>query len=518
MMAIDKAIVTNASALTAKYQKSGYGKIGAALKLMIEADARRGLNTRVIALDSKAGMAAYGRPPVTSPGDARATKRAIDAICAREKPDYILILGASDVVPLVPLKNPVYSPEPDEDNDKTVPSDLPYACDAAYSTDINRFVGPTRVVGRLPDLVGASNPQYLLKLLRIATNYKTRTPADYQQYFGLSAQVWQASTRLSLTKLFGNSTGMNISPASGPNWTTRQLAPRAHFINCHGAHYDFRYFGQRGNNFPIAHSANLLPKKIVPGTILAAECCYGAELYDPAKTAGQAGIACTYLGEGAYGVFGSTTIAYGPSSGNGSADLICQYFMHAVINGASLGRAALEARHQFAGQYSHLAPTDLITIAQFYLLGDPSIHAAAIVPHGLNQTKTFHAAFAKSGDAGVRALRRERLHRVGTGLHKDIPATRTAKPGTEAEYFGNISRVLRDAARESGLNKHTSLHFHVAPKARIKTIKGVKRTIHLLMSAASNETQKGGPHKRIVAIIATAEDGKLMHLRRLHSR
>ena len=44
---------------------------------------------------------------------------------------------------------------------------------------------------------------------------------------------------------------------------------------------------------------------------MAAECCYGAELYEPAKAQGQAGIANTYLGEGAIGFLGSTTIAYG---------------------------------------------------------------------------------------------------------------------------------------------------------------------------------------------------------------
>lgn len=516
-MAIDKAIVTNAAALTAKYGKAGYAKVGAALRQLVAADAKRGLTSRVIALDSKADMAAYGAP-AGSATDARAAKKAIDAIYAKEKPGYILILGASDVVPLVPLKNPVYSPKPDEDDDKTVPSDLPYACGAAYSTDINRFVGPTRVVGRLPDIVGANSPQYLLKLIASATHYKTLTPADYQKFFGLTAQVWEASTSLSLSNLFGNSAGMNNAPPSGPKWTKNQLAPRVHFINCHGAHRDIAYYGQKGGDYPTAHSADLLQDKIAPGTVLAAECCYGAELYDPAKTAGQAGIAYTYLGEGAYGVFGSTTIAYGPSSGNGSADLICQYFIKAVMNGASLGRAALEARHQFAGQYSHLSPTDLKTLAQFYLLGDPSIHTAAIVPHGLNKTKTFQAAFAKTRDAGPRALRRERLHRVGAGLQKDLPATRTARPGTGADPSREISRVLADAARESGLSEHTSMHFHVSPKTRSRTGDAAKRTIHLVMSAANRKKQKGGPFKRIVAIIATAENGKLMHLRRLHSR
>jgi hypothetical protein len=519
MMAINKLLITNTSALVAKYGKTGNTKISKALKLLIAADAQHGLVSKVIALDSKTDMAKYGAV-VSSPKNARASKAAIDAIYAKEKPDYIVILGASDVVPLVQLKNPVYSPNPDDDNDKTVPSDLPYACDTPYGTDINSFVGPTRVVGRLPDLIGASNPQYLLKLLQTAASYKTLLPGDYQQYFGISAKVWTGSTKLSLSNMFGNSTGMKTIPASGPNWTGIQLAPRIHFINCHGGDTDTNYYGQPPGKdlYPIAHSADLLPKKIIPGTILAAECCYGAQLYNPGKTSGQAGIAYTYLGEGAYGVFGSTTIAYGSSSSNSSADLICQFFILSVMAGASLGRAVLEARHQFAGQYSHLNPTDLKTLAQYYLLGDPSIHAAGFVPHGLNNTKAFKSAFARSGDAGPRTLRRERLHRVGTSLHKDLPSTHHTRTGTGTPPSREISRILVEAAQESGLREHINMHFHVTPKARVKKADRVKRTIHLLMGTTNKAKSKNNAIKKIVAIIATAENGKLMHLRRLYSR
>lgn len=461
-MAINKIIVTNVSALIAKYGVAGYGKIGAALKRMVAADAMRGLASKVIAIDSKSEMARHGTP-AGSPTDARAAKVAVDAIFSREKPDYLLILGAGDVFPLVPLKNPVWTPDGDDD-DQHVPSGLPYACNTRYSTDANRYVGPTRVVGRLPDLAGANNPAYILRLIDQASNYKTLTPADYQQYFSVSAHIWKNSTSLSISNLFGISTDMNTAPASDPGWTKSQLVPRAHFINCHGAHCDIHYYGQRGSSYPTAHDANLLAGKIIPGTVLAAECCYGAQLYNPARTGGQAGIAYTYLDQVTYGVFGSTTIAYGPSAGNGSADLICQYFMRAFMNGASLGRAALEARHQFAGQYSHLEPTDLKTLAQFYLLGDPSIHATSIVPHGLNQTKTFQSAFAKTGDSGTRTLRRDRLKRVGTSLQKELPATRRAKPGG-AEPSREIANVLAEAARETGLSRHTSMmHFMSHPR------------------------------------------------------
>lgn len=57
-----------------------------------------------------------------------------------------MLLGAPDVVPHQSLINPLHSPD---DPDERVDSDLPYACDSGYSIDIDNFLGPTRVVGRL---------------------------------------------------------------------------------------------------------------------------------------------------------------------------------------------------------------------------------------------------------------------------------------------------------------------------------------------------------------------------------
>ncbi len=74
-----------------------------------------------------------------------------------------------------------------------------------------------------------------------------------------------------------------------------------------------------------------------------------------------------------YGFFGSTTIAYGPDDHNDQADLICQYFLQSLLNGASLGRAALEARQKFAHTASMSDPSNVKTIAQFNLYGDPSV-------------------------------------------------------------------------------------------------------------------------------------------------
>src|SRR6185295_6134667 len=110
------------------------------------------------------------------------------------------------------------------------------------------------------------------------------------------------------------------------------------------------------------------------GTVAAVESCYGAELYDPALAGGVPGICNTYLAAGAHGYFGSSTISYGPASGNGQADLICQFFLKHVLSGASTGEAALRARLDFIQLLSLAEPIDLKTLAQFNLMGDPSLH------------------------------------------------------------------------------------------------------------------------------------------------
>ena len=63
------------------------------------------------------------------------------------------------------------------------------------------------------------------------------------------------------------------------------------------------------------------------------------------------------------------------------------------------------------------------------------------------------------------------------------------------------------------------MHFQVAPKARVAAKEGTKRTVHMLMSTKADKAVQSKSSKReIVVIMATAENGKLMHLRRLHSR
>jgi hypothetical protein len=462
-------------------------------------------------------MAAVQGQAVADRLDQRAVKFAIDAVYDAYEPDYIMILGAPDIVPHQDLKNPAYDPQGDDD--KVVPGDIPYACEAPYSKQPADFIGPTRVVGRLPDLVGSRDPSYIVSLLGTAARHTARPRSEYQKYFSVSAEVWKASTALSLTRIFGNSTAMATSPPKGPAWTPAELGRRVHFINCHGSPEDPNFYGQRGSSYPIAHTAKKLVKKIMNGTVIAVECCYGAQLYDPADADMESGICSTYLRDGAYGFFGSSTIAYGPSEGNGQADLICQYFIDEVLDGASLGEATLKARHRFVQAYTHLDPTDLKTIAQFYLLGDPSVHAVGSAPHALSMVKAFRQAFRGHQNVkGTRRLRRERAARTGTNLWKSLGKLQSSDVPVPPE----VAKILESVAAESGIEAFGFRSFAVAYRAEamgraMKRFAPGRGERKLYMLVGKRAGAKGTPG-RVVAIVATVQNGELIHMRRLHSR
>jgi hypothetical protein len=515
-MTPDKVIITHMRALQEKYDK-GFGRVWTAIERLVAADKKRGLDTTLVAIDSEPDMAAVQGAAVKEKDDQKAVKSAVDAISHAYAPDYIMILGAPDIVPHQDLDNPAY--EPGGDDDKVVPSDIPYACEAPYSKEPGDFVGPTRVVGRVPDLVGAGDPAYLVSLLGTAARAKTRPRSEFQKYFSVSADVWKASTALSLTRIFGSSASMAVSPPKGPGWTNTELGRRVHFINCHGSPEDPNFYGQRGRSYPIAHTAKKLVTKIMNGTVIAVECCYGAQLYDPADADMLPGICSAYLRDGAYGFFGSSTIAYGPSEGNGQADLICQYFIDEVLDGASLGEAALKARHRFAQAYTHVDPTDLKTMVQFHLLGDPSIHAVGGVPHALSRTKSFKQAFSAHQNAkGTRKLRRERGVRTGTNLRNSL-----GTPDRSDEAIpGEVAAVLESVARASALERFGAQSFKVKfpGGALAETMKRFAparegRALYMLNGCRPLPKEAAG---RVVVIIGTVQNGQMIHMRRLHSR
>ena len=119
---VDKVIVTNLTALKAKYGLAGLQKVQAAVQELITSDQRRGLTTRLYLLNDATSMKQVNAVQVAKAADPKQNKDAIDAICRALMPDYLMILGAIDVVPHQDLENPMYSPD---DPDKFAFGDLP---------------------------------------------------------------------------------------------------------------------------------------------------------------------------------------------------------------------------------------------------------------------------------------------------------------------------------------------------------------------------------------------------------
>ena len=373
-MSIDKIIITNRSALQNKYGSAGFKKIQTAVKHLIAADKKRNLSSLLVFVDDPSTMKKARGKAIKDVTDPEQYKNAIDRLFNYYKPDYIMLLGATDIIPHCRFRIPI----PDDD-DPFVPSDVPYACEAPFSRNAGDFIAPGRVLGRLPDITGINDPTYLISLIQNSINWKPLKSTAYKDYFSLSVKWWQKSTQVSLKNIFQDNKKLKLAPPAEGPYTKTDLRPMMHFLNCHGGLRTSELYGQpneKSNSFPVCFESNMMDKKISYGTVAATECCYGGLLYNPNRPNKiHLPIANSYLKNNAIAFVGSTTAAYGPSDSQGGADYIAQYFLIAIQKGgASTGRAFLEAQQRFVEKGDvKMDPTDLKTIIQFLLLGDPSM-------------------------------------------------------------------------------------------------------------------------------------------------
>jgi hypothetical protein len=458
MAHLDKIIVSNRAALSKKYGARALPLLEGAVADLIESDRTRGIEARLFFLDDKA-INGFGCRPVRGPADARGNKNAIDRLCKHYSPDYVMILGAPDVVPHVKVTNLTG----DEDG-RIIDSDLPYACEAAFHRDARRFLAPTRVVGRLPDINGGRDPEYLRGLLQNAIEVERRPLQDYASWFALSARSWTGSSAITAANLFSNLDGLTLCPPTGPDKHTTLHRTRIHFFNCHGGAGSHVFWGEQGKSQPVGFRSSSIPSRLLPGTVIAAECCYGAELYAPGRR--QLSVSATYLKRKAAAYVGSTTIAYGPEEGQGAADLLTQFFIQFVLRGHSVGRAFLQARQKFLTLSApRINAIELKTIAQFLLLGDPSIHLIKKRHKSLVIEKGKLLVESKSREKFFRRERRVQLAARGRSLGAAIEkphATGRKVPPARHRKFSQL-------ARENGLRDFTASVFRFGDRKNPET-------------------------------------------------
>lgn len=216
-----KLIITSKERLTQKYGKD-FSKLTRLLSNLKKSDRSKKLKTEIVYIDDAVSMKKFKVKKASASLSPRECKKAIDRLYTRLSPVYMVIFGAQDVFPFQDLLNSA------DDEDRVVPSDLPYACSAPYGTSVNAFTGPSRVVGRIPDIPGKADLTYMTTLIENIIKHKPLHESDYSNYFAVSAKVWKRSTALSLKSMFGNHTNQLDSPPASGKYAKAKLKPLTH--------------------------------------------------------------------------------------------------------------------------------------------------------------------------------------------------------------------------------------------------------------------------------------------------
>ena len=333
------------------------------------AEPEKGLPSALVYVDDAASLVPYGLKPV-NPAKPQAIKTLLDRLerrlaAKKQAPHYLLIVGGDDIIPFHHLPNPIADDA--WDDDRQVYSD------SAYASSDEEYVVPERAVGRLPD--GQSpDPALLLAQLDTAiAGHKSRAAAALRP-LGYSARIWRTAANKVYQTIAGGRRLHTSPPQTVVSFKRAWLdGARLLYFNLHGLVNKEMWYGQQGEDYPLAFSPNLVDGVGLRGAVVASEACYGADVMgkDP-----QTSIALRFLRCGAACFLGSTCRSYGQPKEPGEADLLVLFFLQYVFHRLPVGDALLQAKIDYAKrQIRHqglLDEGDQKTLLQFVLYGDPS--------------------------------------------------------------------------------------------------------------------------------------------------
>ena len=407
-----KLSVTVRGNLERKYNAANLKLVDRAVSDWIAQDRQRGIKTIYVAVDDAEAMKELGVPAMKGTATAPKIKRAIDALWERLTPDYLVIFGGDEIVPHFVVVNPSY--DDSGDDDKEIPTDNPYASSRRWSASKrSSYLIPDRVIGRIPDMIEDADPSWLVDYLATAAHWIPEPANTFDKTYAICAAPWKTAGEACVEYLGKEASILLVSPPEEDKFAAprRQLGSRVHMIKCHGSPLDPRFFGQRGGWYPQALFSGTLKPRLKPGTVAAAMCCYGAQIFSPSDRAatvpGAWPLASTYLRCGAPGFVGSTMIAWVGDKTMVCADWIAAGYLKSVLGGASIGRAFLEAKQDYVRWISEQGSSpdraDEKTLIEFVLLGDPSIQPV-VAPASGSITSRVAATGPRAHSLGARAV------------------------------------------------------------------------------------------------------------------
>lgn len=389
----DKSIklsVTVKSRLEGKYAPADLQRINDAVKAWIKADYERDIHTVHVEVDNSEDetMKEHGVTPVSDKPTAGEIKRVIDELWEKitPTPHYLVLFGGHDIVPMFVVPNPSNLFK-DEDLDKNVSTDNPYASSEPFSEDDqNSYLVPDRVIGRIPDMVSDGDPAWFVDYLATATKWESKPKSFYKETYVICTDEAKEAGKQCVQKAFSTPTlpPLICPPVSGtsPPPARARLSSRLHMIKCHGNKKDATFWGflesdeNKEDPRPAITSATL-KECIEPRTVVATMCCYGAQIFSP-KDPDTWPLASTYLRKGALGYVGSTMMAWVGLDTMSGADWIVTAYLKSVLEGESIGLAFLKSKQDYhrhdgiRGQVIDVQGEK--TLIEYVLLGDPSIH------------------------------------------------------------------------------------------------------------------------------------------------
>ena len=355
-------------------------------------------------------------PFYSGKGDVGSVVAALRAIVDIARPKYLFIVGNEDIIDVARWENEA------RDSDEEVESDLCYATldvNSPWNGQTYKFDDALRV-GRFPTCKDES--------LEVFSHYFDHAPRSNGRLgelipYGLSALVWEDESNDEYRAVSRDS--VDVSPEVTKESVEHRIPKNANlmFFNLHGSNNTKYWYGQEGGSYPEAFLPEVLSGWSSP-YFIGVEACYGARYVGQIPSADS--IVMTALRNNCLAFLGSSRIAFGTSEPKGScADIVVGEYIKCLPKGHSAGDAYLEGLKALAHDPSSMDDSDIKTLAEFALYGDPSVRMNTQKPAGLMK------AFFK----GVVAPK---------GMFVPMPDVRKAVRMAIAEVDAKIESIIDD--------------------------------------------------------------------------
>lgn len=353
-------------------------------------------------------------PGYDGDGDVDSVVAALRDVVDVARPKYLFILGNEKVVEVVRWENRA------SDGDAEVESDLCYSTlDLMSPWEGQKYDFDSVLrVGRLPTYSGENFSEF--------KSYFETAAAHIGQMnrvvsYGLSALVWEEESNYEFGKI--SSRNVDVSPDVEHKDVSSRMGSESNllFFNLHGSDRAKYWYGQDGGDYPEAFAPEVLTKISRP-YFLGVEACYGARYLGGLMP--EESILLTAMQNKCIAFLGSSRIAFGTSSPFGScADFVIGSYVSNLKKGESAGDAHLSGLKRLTENWDSMDDSDLKTMAEFALYGDPS------------------ARMGSNGGGGIiKGIFSS--HKIAKGLSVPMPDVRRAVRMSIIEVDSKINAII----------------------------------------------------------------------------